>query len=306
MRLSSNFLCQQNIKSMNDAMTRFYNVENQLSAGRTVLRPSDDPAAASQAISLQSALSSLDQYDTARMYAQDALSLEDNTLSSISNILCTNLTEKIVAGGDGALSDEARQDLAKELQGIKDSLLDLANTKNSSGNYIFSGYATSTAPFDEKGDYQGSDTALTQDVADSTTMAVGHTGSSLFMSGTSDDIFKALDKAITALNTPVASDADRDALNKALDEANISIKHGIDNLGKIQAEVGTNLQQIDLLNTTAATKRIQLSDSLSETLGEDPETWTQLYSTSQAAKFSMQTSMDVFKAMQQSSIFSMP
>lgn len=68
---------------------------------------------------------------------------------------------------------------------------------------------------------------MTQKVADSTEMQVGHTGSDVFMSGSSDDLFKALDNAIAALNKPVSSDADREALKSVLDQSNVSIKKAL-------------------------------------------------------------------------------
>lgn len=305
MRLSSHYMFQRTIEGMSDAMNRGNDIYNSLSAGRTLLKPSDDPAGASQAITYQTALANMDQFDTARMYARDALGQEDTTLTSISNILCKNLSEKIVAGGNGAYSDQDRQALAQELKGIRNNLRDLGNSKNGNGRYIFSGYTTGTQPFDEAGKYRGGNTPLTQNVADSTSMQVGHTGSQVFMSDTSDDLFAALDKAIAALNTPVESDEDRQNLQSTLDSVNVSVQRGIDNLGKIQAEVGTRLQQLDTLGTNAATERIRLQSRLEQTVGADPNTWTQLVGQSKMADFAMTASMTVFQSMQNMSIFSM-
>lgn len=305
MRLSSHYMFQRSISSMTEAMNKNNGIYNSLSAGQRLLKPSDDPAGASQAIVYKSALADLDQYDTARSYAEDSLGQEDNVLSSVSNILTKNLTEKIVAGGNGAYSDEDRQALATELQGIRDNLRDLANSKNSNGRYIFSGYKTDTQPFAEDGSYQGGDTAITQKVGDSTLMQVGHTGSDVFRTGTSDDVFAALDNAIEALNKPVESDEDRQALQSALDGSNVAIKHAIDHLGKIQATVGTSLQQIDTLNSSAAVQRIQTQSRLEETVGADPSSWTSMVSESKMSDFAMTASMTVFQSMQKMSLFSM-
>lgn len=305
MRLSSHYMFQRSITSMSEAMDKNNAIYTSLSAGKKLLKPSDDPAGASQALVYRGALASLDQYDTARMYAEDALGQEDNTLSSIGNILTKNLTEKIVAGGNGAYSDADRQALAKELEGIRSTLKDLANSKNSNGRYIFSGYKTGTQPFSDEGTYQGGDTAISQKVGDSTEMQIGHTGKDVFMSGTADDVFAALDKSIAALNNPVGSDEERAALQDALDSANVSIKHAIDNMGKIQANVGTNLQQIDMLNSSAATQRIQTQTRLDETTGADPNSWTQMVSESKMSDFAMTASMTVFQAMQKMSLFSL-
>jgi len=294
---------QNNVKSLSDAMKMGNDIGTRLSSQRTLLKPSDNPAGASQAVTFQNALSTMNQYDTAQLYAKDSLEQEDNILTSVSNIMTKNLSEKIVSGGNGTMSDADRQALATELQGIRDSLLDLANSKNSNGRYLFSGYKTGTEPFSKDGSYNGGDTAMTQNVADSTTMQVGHTGRDVFMSGSSDDIFAALDNAIQALNNPIVTDADREALQDTLDKSNVSIKKGIDNLGRIQAEVGTNLQQIDALAMHSANDRISVESRLQQTVGSDPDTLITLVTQSKMAEFALQTSAKVFQSMQQMNIF---
>lgn len=303
MRLSTYYMYQHNIGSVSSAMASGNDIYTRLSSGQTLLKPSDDPAGASQAVSWQTALADMSQYETARTYAQDALGQEDNILSSISGILTGNLSETIVAGGNGAYSDQDRQALATTLSGIRDSLRDLGNSRNSSGRYLFSGYKTSTEPFTPDGRYQGGDTAMSQQVDDSVTMQVGHTGQALFMSGGSDDLLASIDKAITALNTPVASNEDRQALKETLDGVNKSVKNNIDNLGKIQAQVGTSLQQLESLGFSAATQKITLESRLQQTVGSDPDTQIGLISQSKMAEFALSSSMTVFQTMQKMSLF---
>lgn len=305
MRLSTHYMYQNNIDSLSKAMSSGNDVFTRLSAGQILLKPSDDPAGASQAVIYQNALSTINQFDTARLYAQDSLGQEDTTLNSISNLFTKNLSEKIVAGGNGAYSDADRQALATEIQGIRDNLMDLANSKNSNGRYIFAGYKTGDAPFQKDGTYVGGNTAMTQLVADSTEIAVGHTGSDIFMSGTPDDIFAALDSAIAALNTPVIDPADRVALQQTLDGVNVSLKRGIDNLGRVQAEVGTNLQQIESLGFSSETQKINLQSRLQQTVGSDPDSMITLVSQSKMSEFALNSSMMVFQTMQQMSIFNM-
>ncbi|MEZ3500069.1 flagellar hook-associated protein FlgL [Pantoea sp. KPR_PJ] len=303
MRLSTYYMYQRNIDSISKAMVSGNTIYTQLASGQTLLKPSDDPAGASQAVTWQTALANMSQYDTARTYAQDALGQEDNTLSSISNILTGRLSQKIVAGGNGAYSDQDRQALATELSSIRDNLRDLGNARNSNGRYLFSGYKTGTEPFSQDGRYQGGDTAMTQKVSDSVEMQVGHTGARLFMSGTDDDLLASVDKAIAALNKPVANDSDRQALKETLDSVNKSVKHNIDNLGKIQAEVGTNLQQLESLGFSSDTQKITIQSRLQETVGSDPNTQISLISQSKMAEFALSSSMTVFQTMQKMSVF---
>lgn len=305
MRLSTSYMYQRNIDSLSNATVNFNNIYTRLASGQTLLSPSDNPAAVSQAISYQNALSGMTQYDTARTYAQDSLSQEDNVLNSISGLLTSNLSEKIVAGGNGTYSDADRDALATELEGIRDGLLDLGNSKNSNGRYIFGGYKTGSEPFLKDGTYVGGDTGMTHIVAANTEMQVGHTGSDVFMSGTDDDIFDALNAAIDALRQPIETDEDREALQTTLDGVNVSIKKGIDNLGKIQATVGTNLQQLEQIGASADIERINVEGRYRETIGSDSESTITLITQSKMAEFALNSSMLVFQAMQKMSLFNM-
>ncbi|WP_058913553.1 flagellar hook-associated protein FlgL [Entomohabitans teleogrylli] len=303
MRLSTHYMYQSNIDSLSRAISDGNDIYLRLSSGQILLKPSDDPAGASQAVVYQNALASISQYDTARMYAMDALAQQDNVLNSVASMMTGNLAEKIVAGGNGTYSDADRQALATEIEGIRNNMMDLANSKNSNGRYIFAGYKTGTAPFLEDGSYRGGDTAMTQMVADSTEMKVGHTGRDVFMSGSQHDIFAALDKAIAALNQPVVDDSDREALQATLDAVNVSVLQGIDNLGKCQAEIGTNLQHIEALSYNADTQKISLQSRLQQTVGSDPDSMITLVSQSKMSEFALSSSMMVFQTMQQMSIF---
>ncbi|WP_392432571.1 flagellar hook-associated protein FlgL [Yersinia sp. HM-2024] len=303
MRLSTSYMYQRNIDNMSNATINYNDIYSRLAAGQILLKPSDNPAGTSQAIVYQNALSDMNQYDTARLYAQDSLGLEDNVLNSISNLLTKNLSEKIVAAGNDTYTDSDRQALAIELEGIRDSLIDLGNSKNSSGRYIFGGYQTGTEPFLKDGTYVGGDTAMTQTVGDSTVMQVGHTGNNVFMSGTDDDLFVALNKAIDALQQPIETDEDREALQATLDSVNRSLNNCIDNLGKIQAEVGTNLQQLDQLGASSDIQRITVESRYQQTIGSDSEAMISLITQSKMSEFALNSSMLVFQSMQKMSLF---
>lgn len=78
--------------------------------------------------------------------------------------------EKIVAAKTESYSDEDRRALGAEIKGIRGNLMDLANNRDGSGRYIFGGFKSDTAPFDDAGNYVGGDTARRQTVADGTDM----------------------------------------------------------------------------------------------------------------------------------------
>lgn len=305
MRISSLYMFQRQISNLSNSTSTANDISARLAQGQSLLKPSDDPAGASQAVIYQNSLAKIEQYETARQYAKDTLGQQDNVLNSIGSLLTKNLSEKIVAGGNGTYSAEDRAALAKELEGIRNNLLDLANSRNSNGRYIFAGYNTGSAPFAADGSYLGGTTPIVQLVADSTAMQVSHTGNDVFLADTPDNLFAALDSAIEALKQPITDDADREALQSTLDSVNVSIKKNIDNLGKVQATVGTNLQQLEMLGTSADTHKIDVESRLQETLGADMDSFTTLVVKSKMTEFALNASYMVFQSMQQMSIFNM-
>jgi flagellar hook-associated protein 3 FlgL len=94
--------------------------------------------------------------------------------------------EKLVYASNGTLSDD-RLSLATDIQGIRDQLMNLANTTDGNGRFIFAGYKTESAPFDAAtGDYNGGAEAITQQVDTARNMTISHTGQQIFESITSN------------------------------------------------------------------------------------------------------------------------
>ena len=133
MRLSTLFQYQNNLNSFSRGVSAGNEIYNRLASNKSVLTPSDDPAAAAQAVLLQDALAQIGRFDSARQSARAALELEDHTLGSIGNVLTKNLTEKLVQAGNDGVSDADRAALATELEGIRNSLRDLGTVRHEGG-----------------------------------------------------------------------------------------------------------------------------------------------------------------------------
>jgi flagellar hook-associated protein 3 FlgL len=164
---------EQNMRGITDSQSRWLSYGEQMSTGKRVNRPSDDPIAASQAIVLSQAQSQNSQLRW-RVPLQRKVSLEENVLTQVTPAI-QSAQEKLVYAGNGTLSDD-RASLATDLQGIRDQLMNLANSTDGNGRYIFAGYKTEARPFDATtGDYNGGD-AISQQVDTARNMQISHTG----------------------------------------------------------------------------------------------------------------------------------
>ena len=296
MRLSTLYMYKQSSEAMTKRMSQSNEAYLRMSAGKTLLKASDDPTAATDAVKHQDALAKLEMYSSVRSRARGALEFQDHILNGVGNLMTTTLKEKIVAAGNGAYSDEDLQALGEEIKGIRENLLDLANSRDSSGRYIFSGFNTDTPAFDEVGNYRGGNEARKQTVADGTEMQTGQLGDEIF-----DDIFMVLNDAVAALMAGSESAGFEDALTAA----SKGIDAGIDRLGKAQAELGTSMQQLDALDLTG---NVLINDTIvkvQDAIGADTSMLVTLVSESQMSELAFNASMYVYKNMQKMNLFNM-
>ncbi|EKK5416438.1 flagellar hook-associated protein FlgL [Enterobacter hormaechei] len=295
MRLSTLYMYQKSAESMTKRMSQSNDVYLRMSAGKTLLKASDDPAAATDAVKHQDALAKLELYSNVRSRVRGGLEFQDNILNGVGNLLTTSLKEKIVAAKSDTYSPEDRRALGEEIKGIRANILDLANTRDSNGRYIFSGFNTDTPAFDEVGNYRGGNEVRQQTVADGTQMQTGHLGDEIF-----GDIFMVLNDAVAALTMDPIDDA---MLDDALEAASKAIDAGIDRLGKVQAELGTNMQQLDALDLSGDVLINDTIVKVQNAIGADTSMLVTLASESQMSELAFSASMYVYQRMQTMSLF---
>ncbi|MDS0786921.1 flagellar hook-associated protein FlgL [Proteus vulgaris] len=312
MRLSSNQIFSQRVDNITSSQSKWMTEGNKISSGRRVEKPSDDPMAASQAVMVKQSESRNQQYATARGFAKNSMSLQMSLASQMVNIT-TKIQETLVAAGnDGTLSDEDRSSLADQLQGLKDQLVGIGNTKDGVGRYIFAGFQSDKPPFvaDATGKitYQGGDKQITQKVDSNIEMVTNFTGIETLQSsgskGTAPDIFEALDGAITALREPLTGkpQADRDAALEKIDAANRVNRATLNNISSVEAKLGLQLQEIDNLDDLGADTSLRNAKRLSELRDLD---WTQAISDYYQEESVLQASYKVFNDMKDMSMFKM-
>ncbi len=87
MRLSTNMIFDQQVRGVTDAQSSWLKAGEQLSTGRRVTNPSDDPIAASRAVVLSQTQARDSQFALARSFANQGLSLEESTLSDVTTAI---------------------------------------------------------------------------------------------------------------------------------------------------------------------------------------------------------------------------
>ncbi|MCP3867062.1 MAG: flagellar hook-associated protein 3 [Gammaproteobacteria bacterium] len=145
-RISTYMISQRALTAMLSQQGKLSDTQRQLSTGQRILNPSDDPAGAARVLNLNRAISTVQQYQTNAKQAQGRLEAEESVLSGVTNVLQRS-RDLAIQGNNGTLSGVDKKALALEVRQLLDQTLSMANSKNSSGEYIFSGYQTDTQPF---------------------------------------------------------------------------------------------------------------------------------------------------------------
>ncbi|WP_374623435.1 flagellar hook-associated protein FlgL [Pandoraea sp.] len=182
MRISTNMIYDQGMRSMSQNTSDLLNVQAQLSSGTRVTTPSDDPIAAAQAVAVSQDNAMNTQYAANRQSATTQLQLEDSTFGSVINSL-QHVMSQIVSAGNSSLNDSDRTTIATDLQSSFQQLLSLANTTDANGQYLFSGYKGNSAAYvaSATGASYGGDSGVRYvQVSPNRQIAINDIGSSIF------------------------------------------------------------------------------------------------------------------------------
>ncbi|HQR05002.1 MAG: flagellar hook-associated protein FlgL [Proteobacteria bacterium] len=184
MRISTQMIFDAGLGSMQNQTSALIRTQQQISSGKRILNPADDPVASAQALDVTQAQSLNQQYQNAQGNAQSILGLADSQLSSV-NDLYARIKELTVQAGNASLSDSDRRSIAIELRSRYEELIGLANSTDGTGQYLFSGYQGATQPFAgsvENGVvYNGDSGQRTLSVSASRQLSVSDSGNALFM-----------------------------------------------------------------------------------------------------------------------------
>lgn len=146
MRVSSGMIYDAGVLGMNRQSASLLNLQQQISSGRRILTPSDDPVAAARALEVQQSGDVVAQFKQNLGAATSSLGMEETQLSSATDLL-GRVRELTVQAGNTSLTSADRKSIAAELRSRFDELLGIANATDGSGQHIFAGFMGSVTPF---------------------------------------------------------------------------------------------------------------------------------------------------------------
>jgi flagellar hook-associated protein 3 FlgL len=118
----------------------------QVTSGQRFQRPADDPVAASRALDIERALANNTQYSGNAEIARNRLATSESALAQVGDLL-QRLRELAVGTATATASNESRKQSAAEVREQLQQLVQLANTADGNGQYLFAGFSGSSRPF---------------------------------------------------------------------------------------------------------------------------------------------------------------
>ena len=182
MRISTNTVYELGVNSMLRQQEGMLKTQQQVSTGRRILTPADDPVAAARALDVTQADALNTQYARNRDNAKNSLGLAESVLQGVTTLI-QDVRTVTVEVGNQTFTDSDRAGLATELRGRLNELISLANSTDGAGDYLFSGYQGRTRPFTQiasGAQYSGDQGQRLIQVGSSRQIAVSSSGTDAF------------------------------------------------------------------------------------------------------------------------------
>ncbi|HWQ71635.1 MAG TPA: flagellar hook-associated protein FlgL [Desulfitobacteriaceae bacterium] len=262
MRITNNMLSQNLLRNLESALGKMDNLQNQMSSGLRITKPSDDPVGIQNALRMKSGISAVEQWKSNADEALQFMYTTDSVMESISSML-QRVKELTVEGANGSLSVEDKNILALEVDQISEQLRITANTQIGS-KYIFSGTKTDQELLKADGTWQGNDQAIKFEVGNNLSLPISVNGQTLFKTPLTVDpvtglpfpgIFDTLSTLSTALKTDDTAGI-QDALR--------NIDGNIDNVLVHLADLGARTNRITTISEQLDSTSLNLQQNLSD------------------------------------------
>ena len=185
MRISTSAFNALALSDMEHAQTTLSRTQNQLATGKRVNSPADDPVAAVKIQEYERAKQESTQFGQNSDAARNRLSLEAQALTDATSTMQQIRELAVQASNSATLTDADRNSIATQIDGLRQNMLDIANRKDSNGEYLFAGFSSQTQPFARNGSgtvqYSGDQGVRQLQITSAQTIADGDSGFSVFM-----------------------------------------------------------------------------------------------------------------------------
>lgn len=260
MRVTNQGLLHNYLSNLNRNLTYLSKFQNQLSSGKEIHRPSDDPFGSTRVMSLRNSLAQNKQYLRNIEDSMGWIDMTDTALGNMGDIL-TRIKELSIQGFSGTMAENDRHAVEVEVKQLINQLAQIGNTKYD-GKYIFAGSATTQRPFSVNGDmlsYNGTDRVLEREISERVSLVINIPGNWInegrFAGELTEDLASTLNKLVSALATTEEND-----------ESHIEkLEEHINNILALRAEMGAKYNRLEAAKHKNEEETLNMTELLSKT-----------------------------------------
>lgn len=252
MRVTEGSAAYASLTGLQSTASTLADLQSQMSSGRQITKPSDNPTGTATALLLRGQLKRTTQYQANASDAIGWLTTTDNTLSSTMSQLQQARTVTLQGLNSGANSASSNEALAQQIDQLRQSVLSLSNATYL-GRPIFGGTTSGTTAFDSSGNYVGDNGTVQRSVGDNTAVTINTSGTAVYGPNGSN-LFDVLSGISADLRTnPSNLSTDLQSLDTAM--ARVSSQQGA---------AGAIYQRVQNAQTVTSSNVIQLQSQLSD------------------------------------------
>lgn len=304
MRISTSWAQQAAVNLMLNQQSKLQQTQLQLSTGKKIQTPADNPTAAVSIIDLNQSISQTQQYQSNTNVARQRLSMEDGVLQNATTIL-QKINDLGIQGLNATTSASDKVTIANQMEGLNQQLLALANTKNANGEFLFSGSKSTTQPFTATTGgytYGGDSLQRTIQIGETAKVTDGDPGISVFGAptaittpptvltpGSISNIFEAINKFAADLKANAPNSASLDDIAKASN-----------NILQVDASVGSRLNTLSNQDTINSGAVLNMQTALSSVQDLD---YASAISQMNQQTLALQASQQAYAQVQKLSLF---
>ena len=296
-RIPTLYALDRSIDAMNERRAALTRAQEQLSTGKRINSPSDDPLASAQAERTRAQLARMQIERRMMDFARGMLSQADSTMGQVGETL-QFVREQLLAAGNGTLAPADRAMIAQQLSGMREELLALANQRDGSGAYLFGGQGSALPPFRADGTLATQVQAGEQQTGVERAFTTSHDGRSIFVgTGAGQNVFAVLDTAISLLNDPAASGS---TLASGLQAAIAAVDAAHERLLLGRTRAGEQLRALDARERLLDSGELEASGRLSDLVDLD---YAAAISTLQNNQVALEAAMATYARISRLSLF---
>jgi flagellar hook-associated protein 3 FlgL len=265
-RITSEMVSSSVLGGIDAAQAALARTQAELTSGKSILEPSSNPYGASQIVDLQSAIDGLTSYERSAQGGLSWMNASSSALASIDSQV-QRVRELVLQAGNGTESPGNLEDIADEVEQLTEGVKQDALTQYD-GQYVFSGTATSTAPYTQgaEDEYHGNAVPVARALGPGSTVNISVNLASALGSGTGAADGKLLDTLRTVAEnlragTPASVEALRTTDLKSL-ENNLGALSGLQaDAGSVTDQINIALSRISSLQNTDTLQLANVQDA---------------------------------------------